>query len=54
MGITAAYIMYHGKGMLLAGSKWHILIDTGMLLLGSYGMIRNIADTGFHGKKTGK
>ena len=51
MGITAAYIMCHGKGMLLAGSKWHILIDTGMLLLGSYGMIRNIADTGFHGKK---
>ena len=54
MGITAAYIMCHGKGMLLAGSKWHILIDTGMLLLGSYGMIRNIADTGFHGKKDWK
>lgn len=54
MGITAAYIICHGKGMLLAGSKWHILIDTGMLLLGSYGMIRNIADTGFHGKKDWK
>lgn len=53
-GITAAYLFCHGKGMLLDGSQWHLFIDAGMIVLGTYGIVCNVADTGFQGKKDWK
>lgn len=54
MGITAAYVLCHGKGIPVAESGWHILVDIIMVLLGSYGIVSNVADTGFQGKKDWK
>lgn len=54
MGITAVYLLCHGEGMLSDGTRWHLLVDAGMMVLGVYGIVCNIADTGFQGKKNWK
>ena len=54
MGITAVYLLCHGEGMLFDDTRWHLLVDAGMMVLGIYGIVCNIADTGFQGKKNWK
>lgn len=53
-GITALYLMSHGRWMPAESAEWHLFIDLTMVVLGSYGVFCNIEDTGIKGEKNWK
>ena len=50
-GIIGLYLLVHVENFPLHLSGWHLPVDIGMLVLGSYGILCNMIETGWKGEK---